>query len=401
MKVLMINAIYGSRSSGRSMKELAEKCRENGDIVYIATPQKYCEDSNFYRIGNSVDHKVHALFSRIFGTQAYFSKGATKKLIKFVDEIKPDVIHVQVLHGNFIHFNYLFKEIAKRKIPVVFVLDDCWLFTGKCSHFTSAKCYKWRTGCGKCPQLQSCNPTWFFDRTKKMYNDKRSVYESLDKYGVVAVSDWLLGEAKKSIMCNASVIKRIYNSIDVESFKPVESDLRQKLGLEDKFVVLGVATCLDDSKGLYLFKDLASKMPENYKIVFVGGLPQKVELPANIMHVGHTESVEELVKYYSMADVFVQMSVEETYGKVTAEALSCGTPAVVFNSTANPELIGDGCGYVVESKDVDGVLQSLKKIESEGKNAYTEKCRGFIESTMNKQTTLSEFIQVYEELIKK
>ena len=401
MKVLMINAIYGSRSSGRSMKELAEKLRDEGNEVFVASPLAYNGDKDFYRIGTDLDHKVHAFLSRLSGKQAYYSKGATKKLLQLVDDKRPDVIHVQVLHGNFIHFNYFFKEIAKRKIPVVFVLDDCWFFTGKCSHFTSAKCYKWQTGCEKCPQLNSCNPTWFLDRTKKMYYDKKAVYDSLEKFGVVAVSDWLLSEAKKSIMGSANVIKRIYNSIDVDTFKPTESDLRQKLGLEHKFVILGVATCLDESKGLSLFKELASKMPENYKIVFVGGLPQNTELLANIMHVGHTESVEELAKYYSMADVFLQMSVEETFGKVTAEALACGTPAVVFNSTANPELIGEGCGYVVEPRDVDGVLQKLKQIESEGKALYTENCRRFIVESMNKETTLNEFIELYKELIEK
>lgn len=401
MKVFMINAIYGSRSSGRSMKELADKLRKEGHEVFVASPQKHSDDIGFYRIGTDLDHKAHAVLSRLWGKQAYYSKGATKRLLKVIDEKKPDVIHVQVLHGNFIHFNYFFKEVAKRKIPVVFVLDDCWLFTGKCSHFTSAKCYKWKTGCEKCPQLQSCNPTWFFDRTKKMYKDKKAVYNSLERFGVIAVSDWLLGEAKQSIMGKASVIKRIYNSIDVDTFKPIESDLRQKLGLDDKFVVLGVATCLDESKGLSLFKELAGKMPENYKIVFVGGLPQNTELPQNVMHVGKTESVEELAKYYSMADVFVQMSVEETFGKVTAEALSCGTPAVVFNSTANPELIGEGCGYVVEPKDVDGVLEKLKEIEAMGKAFYTENCRKFIVESMNKETTLSEFIDVYKELIER
>ena len=198
----MINGIYGSRSSGRSMKDLTERLRDEGHTVYIATPQQHCDDPNFYRIGNTLDHKVHALFSRVFGKQAYYSKRATKKFLKWVDEIQPDVVHIQVLHGNFIHFNRLTKYLAERKIATVFVLDDCWLFTGKCSHYTAAKCYKWQTGCESCPQLQSCNPTWFLDRTKLLWADKKRAYEALDNYAVVAVSDWLLGEAQKSIMQN-------------------------------------------------------------------------------------------------------------------------------------------------------------------------------------------------------
>jgi len=177
MKILMINAIYGTRSSGRSMLELTNKLRSEGHDVYIVSPQKNYNDDNFYRIGTDFDHKLHGFLSRISGKQAYFSKRATKKLVKFIDKIKPDVIHVQVLHGNYINFNLFFREIEKRKIPLVYVLDDCWPFTGKCSHFTAAKCYKWQTGCGKCPQKNSCNPTWFFDKTKTMWRDKKRAYD--------------------------------------------------------------------------------------------------------------------------------------------------------------------------------------------------------------------------------
>lgn len=399
MKVLMINGIYGSRSSGRSMKDLTERLRTEGHTVYIATPQQHCDDVNFYRIGNMIDHKAHALLSRVFGKQAYYSRQATKKFLKWMDTIQPDIVHIQVVHGNFIHFNMLTKYLAKKKIPVTFVLDDCWLFTGKCSHYTSAKCYKWKTGCHHCPQLNSCNPSWFLDRTPLLWADKKKAYESLDKYAVVAVSDWLLGEAKQSIMQTATKMQRIYNSIDMQAFCNKPSRLREKLDLEGKFVVLGVATLLEESKGLSLFVKLAETMPKNWRIVLVGGLPENVELPKNVLAVGKTESLEELAEYYSMADVFVQMSVEETFGKVTAEALSCGTPAVVFDATANPELVGEGCGYVVEPKNVEQVLESLKKIETNGKQTYTKACRTFIEENMDKEKVLGSFIELYQELL--
>ena len=401
MKVLMINGIYGSRSSGRSMQDLTEYLRAVGHSVYIATPQKFCDDPNFYRIGNQIDHKIHALLSRLFGKQAYYSKYATKKFLKWVDKIQPDLVHIQVLHGNYIHFNKLMDYLARKKIPVTFVLDDCWLFTGKCSHYTAAKCYKWQTGCYACPQLKSCNPSWFFDKTKQLWEDKKRAYEMLDKSAVVAVSDWLLGEAKQSIMQKATVMRRIYNSIDMQAFGYRPSDLREKLGLKNKFVVLGVATLLEESKGLSLFIKLASMIPDHWKIVFVGALPENIKLPENILSVGKTERITELAEYYSMADAFVQMSVEETFGKVTAEALSCGTPAVVFNSTANPELIGAGCGYVVEPKNIEQVYESLRKIETNGRESYSGACRTFIEENMNKEKNLGAFLEVYETLLER
>lgn len=399
MKLLMINGIYGTRSSGRSMKDLTEYLRSLGHTVYIATPQSDCADSNFYRIGNKIDHKFHALYSRVFGKQAYYSKRATKKFLKWVDKIQPDVIHIQVLHGNFIHFNMLMSYLAKKKIPATIVLDDCWFFTGKCAHYTSAQCYKWKTGCDKCSQLSGTNASWFFDCTKKMWRDKKLAYESLNNYAVITVSDWLLNEAKQSIMKNATVLQRIYNSIDMQVFCDRPSNIREKLGLQSNFVVLGVATLIEESKGLSLFIELAKQMPAHWRIVLVGGLHADVKLPENVIAVGKTENVIELAEYYSMADAFVQMSTEETFGKVTAEALSCGTPAVVFNSTANPELIGENCGYVVESKNVAQVLNSLQEIEKNGRSFYSSSCRAFIEKNMNKEKNLGDFLKVYERLL--
>lgn len=399
MKVLLVNGIYGTRSSGRSLKDLAEYLRDNGHSVYIATPQKKYDDNNFYRIGNKFDHKVHALFSRLFGKQAYYSRYSTKKFLKWVDKIKPDIVHIQVLHGNFINFKLVMKYLSEKKIPTVFVLDDCWLFTGKCSHYTEEKCYKWQEGCHHCAQLKSCNPSWFFDKTQKLWNDKKNAYESLDKFAVVPVSDWLLKEAQKSIMKNATIMRRIYNSVDTKAFCYTPSNIREQLAIKDEFVILGVATLLDESKGLSLFIELAKVMPANWKIVLVGDLPENTELPDNIVSVGKTESIIELAEYYSLADVFLQMSTEETFGKVTAEALSCGTPAVVFDSTANPELIGNGCGYVVEPRNIEQVLKSLKEIEKNGRDAYSKACRDFIEQNMDKEKVLSGFEEIYQELL--
>lgn len=400
MKVLMINAIYGSRSSGRSMQDLTEYLRAQGHSIDIVAPQKSFPDAQFHSIGNKLDYKFHAVCSRLFGNPAYYSKGSTKKLVKLIDKIAPDIIHIQVLHSNFVHFNLLMSEIAKRKIPVTFVLDDCWLFTGKCAHYTSAKCYKWKTGCHHCPQLRMPMRSWFFDRTKLLYKDKKKAYESLNKYAVIAVSDWLLHEAEQSMMKNATIMRRIYNSIDMEVFQPRSSKLRTKLDLENEFVILGVATRFHESKGLSLFFKLAAMLPSHWKIVFVGEVPSDITLPENILSVGKTENTVELAEYYSMADVFVQMSVEETFGKVTAEALSCGTPAIVFNSTANPELIGEGCGYVVEPKNVEQVYECLQEVEKQGKEHYSQNCRAFIHENMNKEKVLQSFVEVYEKLVR-
>ena len=400
MRILMINSIYGVRSSGRSMKELANKLTYEGHEVFVATPQKNCDAENFYRIGNLLDHKLHAFKARVFGKQGYYSKRATKKLVGFIEHIKPDVVHIQVIHGNFINEEILFSYLSDKKIPVLFVLDDCWFYTGKCFHYTTANCFKWQESCGNCPKLKDyMMPSLFFDKTKEMLCDKKRYYDSLSRYAVIAVSDWLLAEAKKSIMKDAFLLKRIYNSVDIDTFKPTTSDIKGILGITNSFVILGVSVGWDNSKGLNLFIKLASLIPENWIIVLVGEMPHAIELPSNIISVGLTESVYELSEYYSMADVFVQMSIEETFGKVTAEALACGTPAIVFDSTANPELIGHNCGYVVKRGDIDMMIDKLNIIKAKGKETYSDSCRTFVEQNMNKDKNLEEFIDTYKVLL--
>lgn len=404
MKVLIINAIYGSRSSGRSIAEIKQELENRGDEVFIATPDKISE-KNFYQIGNKLDHKIHAVMSRVLGLQGYFSIIATLNFINYIRNIKPDIIHLQVIHGNFINFSLLMKFIAKEEIPTVFVLDDCWYFTGKCCHYTSSNCYKWKNECSRCARKKADNPSWFFDFSKKMYINKRNRFASLNNYAIITVSDWLKQEVKQSFLHNAFILKRIYNSIDMTKFQYKKEcvQLKNKLGLDSFKIVLGVATSWNDehglSKGLDLFIKLAKMMSTNIKIVLVGKLESKESLPQNIISIDFVNGAEELAQYYSMADVFVQMSSEETFGKVTAEALSCGTPVIVFNSTANPELVGPGCGFVVENQNVLEVHKYICKILNKTREVYSEKCREYAMNNFLISQNVDNYIQVYHELL--
>lgn len=403
MKILIINAIYGSRSSGRSIADIRQELTNNGHDVYIAIPN-YISQPNFYQIGNDLDHKVHAIASRLFGLQSYFSKKETEKLIEYIEEVKPDIIHMQVIHGNYLNFSIIMEYVTKKKIPIVFVLDDCWYFTGKCCHYTSSKCEKWKTECHDCPRKREDNPSWFFDFSRKMYNDKKKLFSELERYAVVAVSDWLKNEASYSYLGNATILTRIYNAVDIERFRyrKESAELKELLGLKDKTIVLGVATSWREhnglSKGLDLFIQLAELLPDSYEIVLIGQMDKSIMLPNNIMKINFVDGIEELAKYYSMADVFVQMSSEETFGKVTAEALACGTPAIVFNSTANPELIGENCGYVVENRCVQQVYDSILKIERNGKEYYSKACRKFAVQNFESKTNAKQYLELYFKL---
>src|SRR5690606_16107830 len=122
----------------------------------------------------------------------------------------------------------LLKYIAQKDIPTVITLHDCWFFTGKCFHYTAVGCYKWKEECNHCPRVHKDNPSWFFDRSKKMYQDKKEWFGRMKHLAIVGVSDWITGRATQSLLKNARIITRIYNWVDFDVFKPVYAeDLRR------------------------------------------------------------------------------------------------------------------------------------------------------------------------------
>lgn len=403
MKILQINAISDSGSTGRTCQEMNKAFRAMGhDAVVAFSVGVVTDHSQEYKIGNHLGQQLHALFSRITGLQGYYSYGGTKKLLKFMDEYHPDVVILRNLHANYIHVPMLLKYLAKKDIPTVAVLHDCWLYTGKCCHYTVAGCYRWQEGCGKCPAKKKYNISWFFDRSAKMLRDKKRLFQKIPRLAVVAVSQWGLREARKApVLENAVKMQQIYNWIDTEKFAPGDgSAIRQELGIRDEKVVLSITNAWSESKGLNTVLSVAKQLRENEKYIVVGSLPANTVLPDNVIVMPRTDDIEHLVQLYSMADVFLQTSLEETFGKVAAEALSCGTPVVCFDSTANPELVGSGCGAVVPAGNVAAMVSEMRKILEQGKQSYTDACRTFALKKFSMETIFQQYLQLFVSLQK-
>ncbi len=400
MRVLQINAVYNTGSTGRATAELHKALAENGIDSYVAySKTNNADGKNLYRIGSALDVKLHGLLSRLSGKQAYFSRFATKRLIDYMDEIKPDVVHFGNLHGNYINLPMLMKYLSKKGISVVITFHDFWFITGKCVHFTSSGCDKWQTHCENCPNLQSGNPTWFFDRTKTLFSDKQKMFLSLKKLSFVGVSEWVTDQLRKSPLSQNADTVTIYNWIDFEKFYPRQTDnMRKKLGLKDKFTVVGVSSVWQESKGFDSFIKLAREMPE-ITVVLVGKIEGNPSLPENIKAVGQTENVGQLAEIYSAADAFVTFSLEETFGLVSAEALSCGTPVICYDSTANREIVGEGCGYVCEKRNFAQVVEALNEVKCKGKNFYSDKCVEFAHENFDKEKNINKYIELYKKSV--
>ncbi len=391
MKVVHINATDAYGSTGVLAKQIqaglvqqGHKCR-----IYAADVRE-----NGMEIGSRFGRKTHAFLSRLLGLQGYFSRLATYKLIRELRAYNPDIVHLHNLHANYLYFPALFAYLKKNKIATFVTLHDCFLFTGKCSHYLKDGCYKWQTECGNCPRLKTDNRSWFFDRTKKMFSDKRKWFSGLENLNVIGVSKWIAGEAKKSFLQFARTVDYIYNWVDLECFLPQDvSELRKELGLAGKIVVLGVSASWSKAKGLDDFITLSKELDERYKVVLVGNVAEEKIAGTGIVHIPPIADAGTLAQYYNMADVFVNASVQETFGLTTAEALACGTPCVVYNKTACPELIGPGCGYVVEN--YDGLKRQICSVAGGGKTAFLKACRAYAEEMFCMEENVGKYIALY------
>ena len=397
MKVLQINAVYEYSSTGRTTTELHQYLLSQGIDSYVAA-NNVKDSEHFIKLSSALPMYLHSFLSHLTGKQGYFSYFSTKRLLRKMDRIRPDIVHLRVLHSNCINLPLLLKYLAQHKIPVVLTLHDCWFFTGHCCYFSDSGCNKWKSGCGNCVDKKKWNSSWFFDHSQSNLTDKERLFSKIPKVAVIGVSDWVTNFIKDSILKDSLIIRRIYNWVDLSKFVPHPTNVRNKFNIIHDFVVLGVAQNWTSSKGIEDIKAIARHRP-NYKFLLVGNIyKQSLPLPANIITVGVSSSVAELADYYACADVFINLSVRETFGKVTVEALACGTPVVAYDLSATPELVRKECGFVCEYKDYDSILQGLDAIHDKGKEFYSKACVKFTTSNFDKNKLMNDYIQLYKEL---
>jgi len=399
MRVLQINSVYGVKSTGRTCAETAKALREANHECYSAYGFGKSNEQFTYKIGSNVEYYFHNIMSRITGFQGYFSFFATMRFIRYIKKISPDIIHLRNLHANYLNLPLLFNYLSKANIPVLQYLHDCWAFTGKCAHYTDIQCQKWKKECYNCPVIRQYPQSLFFDRTKHLYNAKKEGYSNIKNLTIVGNSKWTAEQAKMSFFSGRQ-ITYIYNWIDTDIFKPYNDNTLNKFGIDTtKFTIVGVsAAWVPGSPRFEDFIKLSDLLEEDMQLVLVGKSSSK-NFPSNIIHIPYVESTLDLAKIYSLGDVFIHLSTEDTFGKVIAEAMACGTPAIVYNSTGCPELIGKDCGYVVEVRDVRGVFDSIKKVKEKGKSHYAKNCIEFVNSNFNYRKNVASLIELYNSIL--
>lgn len=402
-KLLQINSTANWGSTGKIAEQIGERAMAHGWESYIAYGRSSNKSkSHLIRIGSKVGQAWHLIISRLFDKHGLGSRCATKRLIREIEVIKPDIIHLHNIHGYYINYKLLFEYLNSIDTPIVWTLHDCWSFTGHCAHFVEAECNKWQHECGNCPNIKAY-PKTRFENSRYNYHLKQRFFTSLkNRLNIVAVSKWLESETKKSFFNNTQ-ISYLYNGVDTNIFTPNESEnIKVKYHIDEKYLIVSVASIWDKNKGLDDLIHLSTILPENYVIMVVGRKSvQSQQIPNNIIAVPRTDSQFELAEIYSHANAVISTSRQETFGLTLAEGMACGTPAIAYNTTALPELITPNTGIVVEQGDIDGLAQAIMTICNNGKEHYKDVCRQHALKHFDKTTCFEKYIKLYNEILNK
>ncbi len=362
-RLVSISALsYGS--TGNIMQGICHQASQAGykTKMFVSTKGKplYVE-SDVNDINTPLNNTIGIFLNKITGFEGCFNFFSTVNLIKKIKSFSPDVIHLHILHHGYLNLPILFRFLKKTHIPVVWTLHDCWAFTGHCPHFSYQKCSKWQTGCCDCSRYKNY-PKSLFDNSCFMWKWKKRWFSDLNNLTIVTPSVWLGSMLNKSYLSNYPNFV-IHNGIDLDIFKPVVDDFRDKNDIGDKKMVLGVASVWSERKGLDVFIELSNRLPEEYKIVLVGTDDAiDKQLPDEIISIHRTSNQTQLAAIYTAADIFVNATREDTFPTVNLEALACGTPVVTFRTGGSPESIDETCGSVVDCDDVDSLFDEIIRI---------------------------------------
>jgi putative colanic acid biosynthesis glycosyltransferase len=401
MKLLQIDVNYTKSSTGELVKTIHEKLLSVNIDSYVCYGRGYSnEDFRVYKFGIDIETKFHALMTRLTGLVGYFSFFSTNKLIRKINNIKPDIVHLHELHSYFINHNQLLKHLIKLDVPVVFTFHSEYMYTGKCGN--TLDCEKYKTQCKKCPQKKSYPKSLFFDFSRFMFNSKKNVLLRIKKLRIVSVSKWLDSKVNESFL-KYNYRSVIHNGIDTSIFKYTKDDsIKAKINPSNEILIMCVMPDFSNpiKGGKFLELLIQKNIHKNIKFLIIGDRSEKIKEHTNVIFTDRIYDKKLLAKYYSVSDYTLLLSKKETFSLITAESLCCGTPVIGFESGGPSEVAPEGFGKFVSYGNLR-LLQNI--IEDIGNNTFKLKskneCMKFGKSRYDSSIMIEKYVKLYRELI--
>jgi glycosyltransferase involved in cell wall biosynthesis len=404
MKILYISHsdLLGQQFNGYAI--LPELHRLGHNAFMAVDIKKDLTNPYIHEIGSSRIRKINKYitwFENKLGSRNILPIQSLE-LFKHKWYLEADIVHLQLLHAT-TYFSLLqLKKMTKEK-KVVWTMHDPWLTTGHCIY--SLDCTGWMRACNKCPYLDLAFPiprdtAWLNWRVKNY------LMSQLHDINLIVASSYMENLIKTSAITSHLPVTKIHFGIDTTKFYPQKKELaRKKLGLPlDAKIISFRSASYSPYKGTPNIEEALSAISSKHQIILatmdaLGGL-EKVRGRFPVYEIGWTDDPDRISTLLSASDIFLMPSTAEAFGLMALEAMACGTPLIVFDGTALPEVIGDA-GLVVPMRDSSALANAIDQLlENDdlrihlGKNALRR-----IENHFTLQQFIDNHIKFYEKIL--
>ncbi len=374
MNIRVLHIVSGSINDGASkgaiyLHKYLLKCGVNSKILFgsIDGRQEENIDNIYYYKKNYYEKFIYLSYKAIFKIifNLFFSikfifttgfYGVNIKKNKFFKEA--DVIHLHSVN-DFVSLNTI-KSIKK---PIVWSLRDWWIMTGGVHLPNFDNSYQ-----------NKSNMKYI---TMFLFKIKKKFVTNQNNINYTAISDRIKKDFQSTY--NNTKINRIYNLTDQESFYTTNSNnLKTSLNINTskKILLFGAQRISDPSKGSKYLDVILSKLDPKLYFIITFGVNDKIDLSKyNFEHVNFGEINDNnlLRKIYSISNLFLCTSIQESFGKTVLESLLCSTPVVAFDIGAvNEIIVHRKNGYLAKPFDIDDFILGINfllKIEKEWRSS--------------------------------
>lgn len=359
------------------------------------------DDEERFCFNNKIEVWMHYADKCITGRLNNFSKSATKRLISKLRKRGVKCIYIINLHGCIISEKYFFDYLIQDNINVVYIMADESAFLGNCTYRSGCDYYLY--GCKQCRHLNIFqNMMWH--ASERSYILKQEAYRQI-KNIIFVGPEYVVKCARTSPLMKSKDLQIVDEAIDVTTNRPVDSeDLRKELKISgDKIILVCVAPYSYPRKGVKYYVEAARKLENDDRFVFVNvgyDIKDKSGLPHNYIPVGYVNNQQKLTEFYSMADLFVFPSLQDTMPNACLEALACGTPLLCFNTSGMPYMADETVMSMVEPKNIDQMVDKILNTKKKN-DEVIHTCRNYALNKFDNQKYFKKLITIMNSICNK
>jgi glycosyltransferase involved in cell wall biosynthesis len=366
-------------STGKIAKGLLQYLKSQGkNVLFCYGRGEKRDDNEFYRFCSKMDVNLHFANTKLTGRLNSSSKCATKRLIGRLRQNNIKEIYIVNLHGYVLNEQMFLEYLVKDDIHVVYIMADESAFLGNCTYRLG--CEEYKKECSKCREIKGIANILCSQASNKAYLVKRKYYEQMRNIVFVGPEFVIIG-AKTSPLMDGKRMEIVDEAIDVKANTPKNtSALRKELGIKEEQIIIGcVAPFSYPRKGVKYLVEAAKRLENNERFVFVQvgyDVKDKSGLPKNYIPIGYVNGQEQLTEYYSLSDLFVFPSIQDTMPNACLEALACGSPLLCFNTSGMPYMADETVMTLVEATNVDQMVEVIRQTQKKDESIINT-CRNY------------------------